>query len=378
MFSIFRGDIKTSARRGELITSHGKIQTPAFIPVATNATVKTLSNRELIESNSQIILCNTYHLCIRPGIELIAKFGGLHNFINWHKPILSDSGGFQIFSLSKIVSINEDRVIFKDPLRGSDVIFSPEIALDYQKVLGADIIVPLDYPVSGKASYEEAKNALDITIKWAKRTNKHYSRMENGTEQILLYILQGGRYDDLRKECIKEMLEFNPIGFAIGGLGLEEGYNRMKEIIALTKYNLPYNKLVYLMGLGEPVDILTAVSLGVDLFDCVLPTRNGRFGRAYTWDGLVKLRNRKYTSDNSPLDAKCSCYTCLNYSRAYLRHLIMCKEILGLKLVSLHNVHFFNEMMQRIREGIENNSFTDLHNMILDAYGDKDEEKDSE
>lgn len=367
-FDLIHQDKKSKARLGKLNTTHGEIETPCFMPVGTQGTVKTLSPLELEESGAQIMLSNAYHLFLRPGIEVIKKAGGLHNFISWNKPILTDSGGYQIFSLALLRKVTDKGVEFQSHVDGIKSFFTPEDVIEVQKVLGADIIMPLDECVHYPCSKDHAEIAMKRTINWAKRSK---GAMVNGDKQLLFGIIQGSTYEDLRKTCAQELAGIDFDGFAIGGVSVGEPRNLIYNISSLVADLLPQDKPRYLMGVGLPQDIIEAVASGVDMFDCVVPTRYGRNGSAFTSIGKLTIRNSPYIEDFKPLDEKCSCYTCRNFSRAYLRHLFNTDEILGLRLVSLHNVHFYLELMRKAREAIAQDRFAEFKEEFLKDYNSK-------
>jgi len=378
------------ARLGSINTAHGVINTPCFMPVATNATVKTLSNKELIESGVQVILSNTYHLYMRPGIDLIKKAGGLHEFINWDRPILTDSGGYQVFSLQDLSyrrknhktsapmqKISSDGVKFKSPLDGSVYFFTPEDIIKTQYILASDIIMPLDECIMYPCEYDYAGKSVELTVKWAKRSktefnNLHAQNLENQTMQFLFGIVQGSSYLDLREKCVEELLDIGFDGYALGGASVGEPKKELLKVIAFTAEKLPFDKPRYLMGMGTPLDIIEAVSLGYDLFDCIIPTRHGRNGTCYTWEGKKVIRNASFGQDFSPIDENCGCYTCRTYSRAYIRHLINVGELLGLRLVSLHNIYFYLHLMKSVREAIKESKFEEFKNEFVSKYKNND------
>lgn len=347
-FDIVRQSPTTHARAAEFTTPHGKLLTPAFMPVATNATVKTLSPVNLKDANVSVLICNAFHLHRKPGEKVVEKLGGLHKFMNWDGPILTDSGGFQVFSLSKLTDISDEGVEFKDPLNGDTIFFTPEKVIEIQESLGADIIVQFDQPVPYPSSYETTKEATLRSLKWAERSLKAKKRKD----QMLFGIVQGGVFNDLRKISAQSLLDMGFDGFAIGGLSVGEGPELMFEAIKTILEIIPSKYPVYLMGVGTPDDIVRAINMGVDLFDCVLPTRNGRNGYAFTSNGIVRIKNQQYQEDQSPLDNNCGCYTCTNFTRAYLRHLFQAEEILGLTLMSIHNIYYFQSLIKVIREKI--------------------------
>ncbi|MCX7554107.1 tRNA guanosine(34) transglycosylase Tgt [Marinicella sp. S1101] len=340
------------ARRGELSFDRGTVQTPAFMPVGTYGTVKAMSPEEVKGIGAEIILGNTFHLMLRPGTEVISAHGDLHDFMAWDKPILTDSGGFQVFSLAKRRKITEEGVTFASPVDGSKVFMGPEESMEVQRKLGSDIVMIFDECTPFPATHEEAKVSMELSLRWAKRSKTAFE----GNPNALFGIVQGGMYDDLRQISAKGLSELDFHGYAIGGLSVGEPKDLREQVLKTTTPLLPADKPRYLMGVGKPEDILEAVLLGIDMFDCVMPTRNARNGYLFTWDGVVKIRNAKHEHDTSPLDQDCGCYTCQNYSRSYLRHLDKCGEMLGSRLNTIHNLYFYQEFMQRIRTAIEQDS----------------------
>ena len=356
-FELIKTETKTKARLGLITTSHGTIETPVFMPVGTRAAVKTLTPEELKENDTSIILSNAYHLFLRPGNKLIKNMGGLHKFMHWNGPILTDSGGFQVFSLNKLTKIKEEGVYFNSHINGSKCFLSPEISMEIQQDLGADIAMTFDEPVPYPSSYEYAKNSNEMNSRWAERCKKSHSE-EN---QALFGIIQGGMFNDLRKQSVENILEIGFDGYAIGGLSVGEPKDLMLELVDYTAPLLPEEKPRYIMGVGTPTDIIKGILSGIDMFDCVLPTRNARNGTLFTSEGKVIIKNSKYTNDQSPPDPICLCYTCRHYSRAYLRHLFVAQEILSMRLNTIHNVYFYNNLMKKIREEIKNDSLLDFY-----------------
>ncbi len=350
-FELFNKD--GNARRGRLKTAHGDIETPAFMPVGTQATVKTLSTDELAQTGSQIILGNTYHLYLRPGHKLIEKLGGLHRFMNWDKPILTDSGGYQVFSLKGLTKVTEEGVSFQSHLDGSSRFITPELAIEIQQSLGSDIMMCFDEPPPYPSSREDIKTAMERTTRWEERCKK----AKSSDTQALFGITQGGTEADLREESARQIIGIGFDGYAIGGLSVGESMSLMLEMTEVTTAVLPEEKPRYLMGVGTPEDIVQAVARGVDMFDCVMPTRNGRNGALFTSSGKINIKNSRYREDESPIDKNCNCQVCKNYSRAYLRHLFTANEMLGLRLNSLHNVAFYQNLMQNIRDSISKGEF---------------------
>ncbi len=350
------------ARRGEVRTLHGTFQTPIFMPVGTQATVKSVTPENLKEMEAQIILGNTYHLFIRPGHKLIKEFGGLHNFMNWDRPILTDSGGFQIFSLKELAKITEEGATFRSHLDGSKLFLSPEDAIRVQEALGSDIMMCLDTCIPYPANREEVIASTDLTTRWAKRCND--AKPNNG--QLLFGIVQGGMDKELRKRHAESLVDIGFDGYAIGGLSVGEDKESMQEMTAATTAHLPEDHARYLMGVGTPQDLVEGVYRGVDMFDCVMPTRNARNGTLFTSTGKIVIKNAQYRNDKEPLDAECDCYTCRNYSRAYLRHLFVSREILSYHLNTIHNLHYYLNLMATMRRSIEKDSFASFRK---DFYG---------
>ncbi|MEE8403902.1 MAG: tRNA guanosine(34) transglycosylase Tgt [candidate division Zixibacteria bacterium] len=362
------------ARRGKVVTDHGIFQTPAFIPVGTTGAVKALTCGDLEECGAEIILGNTYHLYLRPGSELIKNLGGLARFNSWNKPTLTDSGGFQIFSLKDISTVNDDGVEFKSHYDGSKQFFSPEKVIQIQHDLGADIIMQLDECVAYPVSQNVAQLGVDRTYKWGQRCLKEHRRLcQANDRQINLFgIVQGSVYPELRKKSAGQIVSLDFVGNAIGGLAVGESKQEMEEMLALTIGLLPENKPRYLMGVGYPEDILMAVSYGVDMFDCVLPTRNARSGAVFTSSGPLVYRNAEYNSDDRPLDTECDCKVCQRYSRAYLRHLYNQSEITAMVLSSYHSTYFYQKLMKNIRNVIESGSFDSFRKKFLEKYFNRD------
>ena len=361
-FTLQSKSTECAARRGELKTLHGTIQTPVFMPVGTQATVKAVTPENLEEMNAQIILGNTYHLFIRPGHELIKSFGGLHTFMNWNRPILTDSGGFQIFSLKELTKITEEGAAFRSHLDGAKLFLSPEDAVHVQEALGSDIMMCLDTCIPYPATREETINSTDLTSRWARRCRD----AQSDTGQLLFGIVQGGMHHDLRKEHAEALIDIGFDGYAIGGLSVGEEKTIMQDMTEATIPHLPEEYSRYLMGVGTPEDLIEGVYRGVDMFDCVMPTRNARNGTLFTSTGKVVIKNARYREDKRPLDPNCECYTCRNYSRAYLRHLFQCREILSYHLNTIHNLHYYLHLMAGMREAIEKDCFSTFRN---DFYG---------
>lgn len=358
-FSIQAKDTATSARVGVLTTDRGDISTPVFMPIGTYGAVKTLSPEELMTAGASIILSNTYHLYLRPGMETIRQAGGLHRFMAWERPILTDSGGFQVFSLAKLRKISNDGVVFKSSLDGSEHQMTPEISMEIQRTLGSDIIMAFDECPSGDSSKKDVETAVARTTKWARQCADYLA--ENpplyGKASTFFPILQGGIYPDLRRRSAEELVPLADVGIAIGGLAVGEEKSAMFEILEMKDELLPEEKVCYLMGVGKPEDIVQAVEAGVDMFDCVIPTRNARNGQIFTWSGKFNILNGRYKDDFSPVDESCPCYACRTFTRAYLRHLFKLNEILALRMASLHNVTFYLSLMERIRTEISAGTF---------------------
>lgn len=418
VFSVLHKDTNTKARAGTLKTAHGIIKTPCFMPVATTGAVKSITASELKDAGVEIILSNAYHLYLRPGIRLLKRFGGLHNFIGWDKPILTDSGGFQIFSLANLRKVTDEGVQFQSHIDGSSHFLRPESVMRLQKAIGSDIIMPLDECVEYPCEKGVAKKAVERTIDWAERSAREagvlraeLSRGRSPSPSVsglrsassprsrlklcpqanlarsgfrtprssqpshpaslpplVFGIVQGSTYHDLRRECALHLLELDFDGYAIGGVSVGEPSEIIYDITRFTTPLLPEEKPRYLMGVGKPLDILEAVSCGVDLFDCVLPTRNGRNGSAFTNIGKLNIRNAKYINDKGPLDAECDCFACKNYSRAYIRHLFNIGEMLAGRLLSLHNIHFYANLCRRIQDAIVKNRFKKFKEEFTRGY----------
>ncbi len=347
-FEVLKKDNNSRARLGRCHTAHGVFHTPAFIPVGTQATVKAMTPEELRDLGAEIILSNTYHLYLRPGHERIRRLGGLHRFMHWEHPLLTDSGGFQVFSLNSLVKVSEEGVEFQSHLDGSRHFITPEKAIAIQEALGADIIMCLDECTPYPASHEEAECSLQRTLKWSRRCRESH----RASHQALFGIVQGGMYSDLRQKGVEVLVEIGFDGYALGGLSVGENKESMTRVIGETAPLLPENLPRYVMGLGMPGDMIEAVREGVDMFDCVLPTRNARNGMLFTRSGKMAIKNAKYAEDPSPIEPGCPCYTCRNYSRAYLRHLYFAEEILAFRLNTIHNLHFYLTFMREMRQAI--------------------------
>ncbi|MBI5587191.1 MAG: tRNA guanosine(34) transglycosylase Tgt [Deltaproteobacteria bacterium] len=347
---------KTGARSGRVTTAHGEFTTPVFMPVGTRASVKGLTPEELKEIGVEIILANTYHLYLRPGHELVKNLGGLHGFMHWDGPVLTDSGGFQVFSLCKLRKITEEGVSFSSHLDGTRYMLTPENAVDIQEALGADIIMTLDECTPYPADHEYVKNSMELTHRWAKRCRD--AKKDNG--QALFGIIQGGMYRDLRKESARSIIEIGFDGYALGGLSVGEEKGLMQEMVASTVEYLPEDAPRYLMGVGTPEDLVFGVEMGVDMFDCVMPTRNARNGTLFTRQGKLVIKNAQYEKDPGPVEDGCGCYACRNYSRAYLRHLFMAGEILASRLNTVHNLYYYTALMKGMREAIAGERFAEF------------------
>jgi len=352
-FTLHSRSTECAARCGEVHTLHGTFQTPIFMPVGTLATVKAVTPENLVELGAEIILANTYHLFLRPGHELIGELGGLHRFMNWNRPILTDSGGFQIFSLRELAKITEEGAGFRSHLDGTSLFLSPEDAVSVQEVLGSDIMMCLDTCIPYPADRNEAASATALTSRWARRSRA----AQKETGQLLFGIVQGGMYLDLRSLAVEKLLEIGFDGYALGGLSVGEPVELMMDITEHTARILPQDHPIYLMGVGTPENLVESVYRGVDMFDCVMPTRNARNGMLFTSRGRVVIKNSQYSNDPRPPDESCGCYTCRNYSRAYLRHLYMSREILAYHLNTIHNLYYFVGLMRSMREAIENDTF---------------------
>ena len=354
-----------NARLGKLTTAHGIIDTPIFMPVGTAATVKAMHLKDVEEAGAQIILANTYHLMLRPGEKNIKEMGGVRKFMGWKKPLLTDSGGFQIMSLGKLRKIENNGVTFKSHLDGTNYFLSPKISTDIQNALDATISMQLDECIPFPASYEESERAMKLSLEWAYKSREAFEERE-GYGQF--GIVQGSTYSDLRELSTKQLVEIGFDGYAIGGLAVGEGQELMFKTLDFTTKNMPFDKPRYLMGVGKPDDLIGAVKRGVDMFDCVLPTRSGRTGQAFTSRGTVNIKNARHSLDKRPLDDNCNCHTCTNFSRAYLHHLFKAQEILGLMLLSLHNIHFYITLMKNIRNSIKLREFDEFEKVFLEQY----------
>lgn len=368
-YKLIKKSKDTKARVGEIKTNHGIIKTPVFMPVGTRATVKTMTPEEVKDLGAQIILSNTYHLFLRPGPEIIEKAGGLHKFMNWHGPILTDSGGFQVFSLSANRKITEEGVTFRSHIDGSKQFLSPEVSIDVQNSLGSDIIMAFDECAPYPATYEYIEHSMSRTTRWAKRCKDHHKNTDN---QALFGIVQGGMYKELRKKSAEDLVAMDFPGYAVGGLSVGEPKDIMVDILDYTTDFLPEDKPRYLMGVGTPDYLFEAVEHGIDMADCVLPTRIARNGTAMTSVGRVIAKNGKYKEDFTSLDENCDCYTCKNYTKAYIRHLFNVNEILAYRLLSIHNIYFLTKLMENIRNAILEDRFLEYKKEFYESYGYED------
>jgi queuine tRNA-ribosyltransferase len=354
------------ARATTLELPHGSLKTPIFMPVGTHATVKTLRPDNLVDLGAQIILGNTFHLMLQPGAHLIAEMGGLHEFMGWNKPILTDSGGFQVFSLKGLNKITEEGVLFSSPYSGEKVWLTPEVAMRVQRALNSDIAMIFDECTPYPATHDVAARSMELSLRWAERSYQAFQ----GSSNNLFAIVQGGMHIDLRLRSLEGLTKFNFQGFALGGLSVGEPKDMMREVIERVAHCLPEERPRYLMGVGKPRDLVHAILYGVDMFDCVLPSRNARNGYLYTWEGLIRLRNAQYKRDYTPLSASCSCYTCKNFTKAYLHHLDKSHEFLGLHLNSLHNLHFYLDLVTHCREKILEGTYDAFAHHFLNTYAD--------
>ncbi|MDP2559809.1 tRNA guanosine(34) transglycosylase Tgt [Psychrobium sp. 1_MG-2023] len=345
------------ARRGQLQFERGTVETPAFMPVGTYGTVKGMTPEEVSDSKAEILLGNTFHLWLRPGMEVMREHGGLHNFMNWQGPILTDSGGFQVFSLGAMRKITEEGVHFRSPINGEKVFMDAEVSMEIQYDLNSDVVMIFDECTPYPATWEEAKDSMEMSLRWAQRSRDKFDQLEN--PNALFGIVQGGVYEDLRDVSLAGLTDIGFDGYAVGGLAVGEPKEDMHRILRHVLPKLPTDKPRYLMGVGKPEDLVEGVRRGVDMFDCVMPTRNARNGHLFTTTEIVKIRNAKHKHDTSPLDSECDCYTCKNYTRGYLYHLDKCNEILGARLNTIHNLRFYQRVMQELRDAIEQNRLED-------------------
>jgi len=369
MFRLISKDKKTKARRGVITTDHGVIESPFFMPVGTNGTVKTLTFEDLEQIKAQIVLSNTYHLYLRPGMEIIEKAGGLHQFIGWDKPMLTDSGGYQVFSLSKLRNLREDGVCFQSHLDGTKHLFTPEKVIDIEIAFGTDMMMPLDVCAPYPCKEKDAEQAVERTTQWAKRSKEHFLKMKRKNQnQYLFGIIQGATYKDLREKSAKEILEIGFAGYAIGGVSVGEPVREMFKALEWVEPYLPKGKPRYFMGIGLPDQIVKAVAEGVDMFDTCLPTRYGRHGAAFTKKGKMNINNAEYEKDLKVLDDSCDCFVCKKYSRSYIRHMIKSNEITGLKLLTFHNLYFYVKLMRSIRCAIKDENYEAFCEEFLSEY----------
>lgn len=368
-YTLLKKEANTSARLGKIKTNYGEYDTPMFMPVGTQATVKTLSPEELVDINSGIILANTYHLWLRPGEDIVNKAGGLHKFMNWNGPILTDSGGFQVFSLAKPKDISEEGVHFKNHLNGDDLFLTPEKSIEIQNKLDSDIAMSFDECPPASADHEYMKNSIERTLRWAKRGKD----VHNNENQSLFGIIQGGAYQDLREYSAKETVKMDFDGYSIGGVANDhESKEDMYKAIEYSTPFIPDEKVRYLMGVGEPIDIIEGVIRGIDIFDCVLPTRLARHGHAFTKYGKINLKNAKYKEDFTPIDSECDCYACKHYTKAYIKHLINADETFGARLLSIHNIRFLIRLTEDIRNAIKEDRILEYkEEFIRNYYEDK-------
>ncbi|ARD23081.1 MULTISPECIES: tRNA guanosine(34) transglycosylase Tgt [Shewanella] len=351
------------ARRGRLVFERGTVETPAFMPVGTYGTVKGMTPEEVRATGADILLGNTFHLWLRPGEEIMRKHGDLHDFMNWQRPILTDSGGFQVFSLGDIRKITEEGVHFRSPINGEKIFLDPEKSMQIQNSLGSDVVMIFDECTPYPATHDEARKSMQMSLRWAQRSRDEFNRLENPNS--LFGIVQGGVYEDLRDESVKGLTDIGFDGYAVGGLAVGEPKEDMHRILEHVCPQLPQDKPRYLMGVGKPEDLVEGVRRGVDMFDCVMPTRNARNGHLFTSEGVIKIRNARHRDDTSPLDESCDCYTCKNYSRAYLYHLDRCNEILGARLNTIHNLRYYQILMEGLRGAIQTGT---LDAFVTDFY----------
>ena len=380
MFDVLGQDRHTRARRGKLTTAHGVIETPAFMPIGTQGSVKAVSPGELRELNAQIILGNTYHLFVRPGLEVIKHFGGLHNFMSWDGPILTDSGGFQIFSLVKLRKITEQGVEFQNHIDGTRAFISPEIAMEIQSALGSDIAMVLDECIPYPCEYDYAAQSVELSTRWARRCKAvaasareaHAAHRAATTNPLVFGIVQGGTFDDLRRASAQALVELDFDGYAVGGVSVGEPEDEMMRAVESAEPFLPMDKPRYAMGLGTPPQMLQMIARGMDMFDCVLPTRLARNGTAFIAGGTLNLKNAEFALDKRPIEDNCACPACREFTRGYIRHLIKAEEILGLRLITLHNLHFYLNLMSRSRSEIESGGFDQFRKQFVAGYKTRD------
>ncbi|MEI7473878.1 MAG: tRNA guanosine(34) transglycosylase Tgt [bacterium] len=364
-YTLEKKSAKSNARAGTFKTPHGEIKTPVFMPVGTNSAVKMMTGHHLYETNAQIILSNSYHLFLRPGHKLIEKAGGLHKWMNWHKPILTDSGGFQVFSLAALRKITEEGVTFRDPKRGDSYFINPEVSMEIQNALGPDIMMAFDECAPYPCDHTHAKKAMERTHRWLDRCFAAHKR----PDQALFPIVQGSTYDDLRAESVKYISSVEAHGYAIGGVSVGEPRELINHIVEITAPELPENKPRYLMGVGTPEDLLDGVLRGIDMFDCVMPTRNARHGSFFTNKGRGVIKNKEFEEDFTPLDPDCTCYACRNHTKAYIRHLFRMKEATAAILMSIHNIHFLVNLMFEAREAVLNDNYEAFYDKKMTDLG---------
>jgi queuine tRNA-ribosyltransferase len=362
-FQVLAQDATSHARRGTLTLNHGVVQTPIFMPVGTYGTVKGVMPQSLHEMGAQIILGNTFHLWMRPGLDVMEQFGGLHKFESWNKPILTDSGGFQVWSLGEMRKISEEGVKFASPVNGDKLFLTPEVSMQIQTILNSDIVMQFDectpYDTKGHITTEaEARTSMELSLRWAVRCMTEFKKLEN--PNALFGIVQGGMFENLRQESLETLVALDLPGYAIGGVSVGEPKEEMQRIMAHTPHRLPADKPRYLMGVGTPEDLVEGVGAGVDMFDCVMPTRNARNGHMFTRFGDLKIRNARYKTEDAPVDMTCTCYTCRNFSRAYMHHLDRCGEMLGPMLSSIHNLHYYLNLMQEVRDALDAGKFDEF------------------
>ena len=367
-YTLLKKEKNTGARLGKIKTNYGEYNTPMFMPVGTQATVKTLSPEEIKDMHAGIILSNTYHLWLRPGEDVVSLAGGLHKFMNYDGPILTDSGGFQVFSLAKPKDITEEGVRFKNHLNGDELFLTPEKSIQIQNKLDSDIAMSFDECIGWPAPYDYCKNSVERTLRWAKRGKDAF----NNDMQSLFGIVQGGEYADLRRYCAEELVKMNFDGYSIGGTSVGEDKPTMYKMVSMSTKYLPENKVRYLMGVGDPIDIIENVIRGIDIFDCVSPTRLARHGHAYTKYGKINLKNSKYKTDFSPIDDNCDCYACKNYTKAYIKHLINANETFGARLLSIHNIRYLIKLTEDLREAIKNDNIEEYKEEFVRNYYGKE------
>ena len=368
-YTLLKKEKNTGARLGKIKTNYGEYDTPMFMPVGTQATVKTLSPEELKDMNAGIILSNTYHLWLRPGEDVVNEAGGLHKFMNWNGPILTDSGGFQVFSLAKPKDITEEGVKFKNHLNGDNLFLTPEKSIEIQNKLDSDIAMSFDECIGWPATYDYCKQSVERTIRWAKRGKEVF----NNERQSLFGIVQGGEYPELRQHCAEELVKMDFDGYSIGGTSVGEDKPTMYKMVAMSTKHLPENKVRYLMGVGDPIDIIENVIRGIDIFDCVSPTRLARHGHALTKYGKINLKNAKYKRDFTAIEDTCDCYACKNYTKSYIKHLINANETFGARLLSIHNIRYLIRLTEELRESIKNDNILEYkEEFIKKYYGEKE------